>query len=59
MHACVSSFLPFLTYWLVTVQFILPYLLGWHAFANSIKPEETSLVNSANPRYGGDFEWSR
>lgn len=40
-------------------NFILPYLLGWHAFANSIKPEETSLVNSANPRYGGDFEWSR
>ncbi|XVE57775.1 hypothetical protein DITRI_Ditri04bG0116700 [Diplodiscus trichospermus] len=40
-------------------SFILPYLLGWHAFANSIKPDETSRVNNANPRYGGDYEWSR
>ncbi|EOY02046.1 SsDNA-binding transcriptional regulator isoform 2 [Theobroma cacao] len=40
-------------------SFILPYLLGWHAFANSIKPEEASRVNNANPRYGGDYEWSR
>ncbi|XP_021299611.1 single-stranded DNA-binding protein WHY1, chloroplastic-like [Herrania umbratica] len=40
-------------------SFILPYLLGWHAFANSIKPEEASHVNNANPRYGGDYEWSR
>ncbi|KAB1208014.1 Single-stranded DNA-binding protein WHY1, chloroplastic [Morella rubra] len=31
----------------------------WHAFANSIKPDDTSRVNSANSRYGGDFEWSR
>ncbi|XVE53280.1 hypothetical protein DITRI_Ditri02bG0191900 [Diplodiscus trichospermus] len=53
-------------------SFILPYLLGWHAFANSIKPDETSRViansikpdetsrvNNANPRYGGGYEWSR
>ncbi|XVE62183.1 hypothetical protein DITRI_Ditri06bG0097900 [Diplodiscus trichospermus] len=40
-------------------SFISPYLLGWHAFANSIKPDETSRVNNANPRYGGDYEWSR
>ncbi|KAK8493707.1 hypothetical protein V6N12_019294 [Hibiscus sabdariffa] len=39
-------------------SFILPYLLGWHAFANSTKPDETSRVNNANPRYGGDYEWS-
>nr|UYD62357.1 transcription factor 1 [Betula platyphylla] len=40
-------------------NFILPYILGWHAFANSIKPDDTSRVNNANARYGGDFEWSR
>ncbi|XP_062160923.1 single-stranded DNA-binding protein WHY1, chloroplastic-like [Alnus glutinosa] len=40
-------------------NFILPYILGWHAFANSIKPEDTVRVNNANSRYGGDFEWSR
>ncbi|KAF7809166.1 single-stranded DNA-binding protein WHY1, chloroplastic-like [Senna tora] len=39
-------------------SFIMPYLLGWHAFANTIKPEE-SRMNNANPRYGGDYEWSR
>ncbi|KAG2409484.1 Single-stranded DNA-binding protein [Vigna angularis] len=40
-------------------NFIMPYLLGWHTFANSIKPEDTSGVNNANPRYGGDYEWNR
>ncbi|KAG2702276.1 hypothetical protein I3843_06G075900 [Carya illinoinensis] len=40
-------------------NFILPYLLGWHAYANSIKPDDTSRVNSASSRYGGDYEWSR
>ncbi|KAK9277027.1 hypothetical protein L1049_006566 [Liquidambar formosana] len=40
-------------------NFILPYLLGWHAFANSIKPDDTSRVNNASPRSGADFEWSR
>ncbi|XP_044491240.1 single-stranded DNA-binding protein WHY1, chloroplastic-like [Mangifera indica] len=40
-------------------NYILPYLLGWHAYANSIKPDDTSRANSANPRYGGDFEWNR
>ncbi|KAK7317521.1 hypothetical protein RJT34_01836 [Clitoria ternatea] len=39
-----------------TFNFIMPYLLGWHTFANSIKPDE---YNSANPRYGGDYEWNR
>jgi len=37
----------------------MPYLLGWHTFANSIKPEDTSGGNNANPRYGGDYEWNR
>ncbi|KAJ8773711.1 hypothetical protein K2173_006361 [Erythroxylum novogranatense] len=40
-------------------NYILPYLLGWHAFANSIAPEDTSRANNATPRYGGDYEWSR
>lgn len=40
-------------------NFILPYLLGWHAFANSIKPEDTSRGNNASSRYGGDVEWNR
>ncbi|TYG36650.1 hypothetical protein ES288_D13G080500v1 [Gossypium darwinii] len=39
-------------------SFILPYLLGWHAFANSTKPDDTSRANNANPRYGGDYEWT-
>lgn len=41
-----------------TFNFIMPYLLGWHTFANSIKPEDNG-VNNANPRYGGDYEWNR
>lgn len=40
-------------------NFILPYLLGWHTFADSIRPEESSRVNNANPRGSVDYEWSR
>ncbi|XP_062111668.1 single-stranded DNA-binding protein WHY1, chloroplastic-like [Humulus lupulus] len=40
-------------------NFILPHLLGWSAFANSIKPEEVSRGNNASPKYGGDYEWKR
>ncbi|KAE9595592.1 hypothetical protein Lal_00031119 [Lupinus albus] len=40
-------------------NFIMPYLLGWHAFGNSIKPDNSSKVNNANPIYGGDYEWNR
>ncbi|KAF8087338.1 hypothetical protein N665_0588s0007 [Sinapis alba] len=40
-------------------NFVLPYLIGWHAFANSIKPEETNRTNNASPNYGGDYEWNR
>ncbi|KAF8378405.1 hypothetical protein HHK36_029744 [Tetracentron sinense] len=39
-------------------NFIMPYLLGWHTYANSIKPEDPTQVNSAYPR-SSDFEWSR
>ncbi|KAK8518570.1 hypothetical protein V6N12_011822 [Hibiscus sabdariffa] len=40
-------------------SFILPYLLGWHAFADSTKPDVTNRMNNANLIYGGDFQWSR
>ncbi|EEF42183.1 conserved hypothetical protein [Ricinus communis] len=40
-------------------NYILPYLLGWHTFANSIKPDLNGHMNNANPRFGGDYEWSR
>ncbi|KDP21221.1 hypothetical protein JCGZ_21692 [Jatropha curcas] len=40
-------------------NYILPYLLGWNTFANSIRPDENSRGNDANPRYGGDYEWNR
>ncbi|KAF9625497.1 hypothetical protein IFM89_023433 [Coptis chinensis] len=38
-------------------NYILPFLLGWHAFANSINPEDSSRFN--NSRSGADLEWSR
>ncbi|XP_068331698.1 single-stranded DNA-binding protein WHY1, chloroplastic-like [Pyrus communis] len=40
-------------------NFILPYILGWHAYANSIKPEASGRANNSGIKYGGDFEWSR
>ncbi|KAI3941604.1 hypothetical protein MKX01_018194 [Papaver californicum] len=44
-------------------SFILPYLLGWHTFVNSIKPSDTSRVNNTtNLRSGAettDLEWSK
>ncbi|OIW09664.1 hypothetical protein TanjilG_15370 [Lupinus angustifolius] len=41
-------------------NFIIPYLIGWNTFTNSIKPDESIGVNSnSNPRYGGDYEWNR
>ncbi|KAL0651402.1 hypothetical protein Bca4012_094093 [Brassica carinata] len=40
-------------------NFVLPYLIGWHAFANSIKPEEANRTSNASPNYGGDYEWNR
>lgn len=40
-------------------NFILPYLLGWHIFADSIRAVDSSLVNNTNPRGSVDYEWSR
>ncbi|KAK4402940.1 Single-stranded DNA-binding protein WHY1, chloroplastic [Sesamum angolense] len=40
-------------------NFVIPYLLGWHTFASSIKPEDANRANNANPRSGAEFEWSR
>ncbi|XP_022877502.1 single-stranded DNA-binding protein WHY1, chloroplastic-like [Olea europaea var. sylvestris] len=39
-----------------TFNYILPYLLGWHTFANSIRPEGESR---ANARSGVENEWNR
>lgn len=41
------------------VQFVVPYLLGWHTAANSFKPEDASRSNNANPRSGAELEWNR
>ncbi|XP_022151332.1 single-stranded DNA-binding protein WHY1, chloroplastic-like [Momordica charantia] len=41
-------------------KFILPHLMGWHMISNTMtRAEDSGRVNNANPRYGGDFEWSR
>ncbi|KAL6547140.1 Single-stranded DNA-binding protein why1, chloroplastic [Orobanche minor] len=32
-----------------SLNFILPYLLGWHTFANTIKLEDANRANIANP----------
>lgn len=40
-------------------NFILPYLLGWHAFANSTKPDDSARSNNASPRSGAELEWGR
>ncbi|XP_010551512.1 PREDICTED: single-stranded DNA-binding protein WHY1, chloroplastic-like [Tarenaya hassleriana] len=41
-------------------NFILPYLMGWHAFASSTKLEDANHTNNASPSYGGgDYEWNR
>ncbi|XP_020217545.1 single-stranded DNA-binding protein WHY1, chloroplastic [Cajanus cajan] len=42
-----------------TFNYIMPYLLGWNAFANTIKPEVYNRVNSTNPRYRANDEWNR
>ncbi|XP_010242376.1 PREDICTED: single-stranded DNA-binding protein WHY1, chloroplastic-like isoform X2 [Nelumbo nucifera] len=40
-------------------NFILPYLIGWHAFVDSIKPDDPGRVSNASPNYQADLEWSR
>ncbi|KAL9276965.1 hypothetical protein ACSQ67_025502 [Phaseolus vulgaris] len=40
-------------------NYIIPYLLGWNAFASTVKPEVYSQVNSANPRYSANNERKR
>ncbi|KAF1869372.1 hypothetical protein Lal_00018467 [Lupinus albus] len=41
------------------LTFIMPYLLGWHIFGNSIKPYTSGRANNSNPKYGADSEWNR
>eukprot|EP01018_Ginkgo_biloba_P010369 Gb_40890 [translate_table: standard] len=40
-------------------NFILPYLMGWHVFANSAKPDDSSRFMSDNSgiRESSDLEW--
>ncbi|CAL9122219.1 single-stranded DNA-binding protein WHY1, chloroplastic-like [Musa acuminata AAA Group] len=38
-------------------NFVIPYLLGWHTFANAIKPEDSFRSNNA--RSGPEMEWGR
>ncbi|KAK7380660.1 hypothetical protein VNO78_33175 [Psophocarpus tetragonolobus] len=40
-------------------NYIMPYLLGWNAFANTIKPEVYSQVNIMNSRYGANNQRNR
>ncbi|KAK9119406.1 hypothetical protein Scep_017499 [Stephania cephalantha] len=39
-------------------NFILPYLMGWHTFADSIRPDDAGRINN-NSRGGAELEWSR
>ncbi|CAA6671702.1 unnamed protein product [Spirodela intermedia] len=39
-------------------NFIIPYLLGWHTFGNSIRPEDSARLNN-NHRSDAELEWSR
>ncbi|XP_020679799.1 single-stranded DNA-binding protein WHY1, chloroplastic [Dendrobium catenatum] len=40
-------------------SFILPYLLGWHAFADTIKPDDSIRSNLTSSRSGPELEWGR
>ncbi|KAL6007261.1 Single-stranded DNA-binding protein why1, chloroplastic [Asimina triloba] len=40
-------------------NFIVPYLIGWHAFASIIRPDDLSSSNNVNLRSGADYEWGR
>ncbi|XP_068635446.1 single-stranded DNA-binding protein WHY1, chloroplastic-like [Aristolochia californica] len=39
-------------------NFILPYLLGWNAFGNTIRPDESIRANNAI-QSGADVEWGK
>ncbi|KAL9240879.1 hypothetical protein vseg_015050 [Gypsophila vaccaria] len=39
-------------------NFILPYLMGWHAYANSTKPEDSTRTNNRGTSTV-DYEWNR
>lgn len=40
-------------------SFIVPYLLGWHAFADTIKPEDSARPNVSSSKSGPELEWGR
>lgn len=39
-------------------SFVIPYLLGWNAFGDSIRPEDSGRLNNS-ARFGADAEWRR
>lgn len=42
-----------------TFNFILPYLLGWQAFADTIRPEDSVRSNNTTSGSGAELEWGR
>lgn len=40
-------------------NFILPHLLGWQAFANTINPEDSTRSNNITSGSGANLEWER
>ncbi|XP_020250606.1 single-stranded DNA-binding protein WHY1, chloroplastic-like isoform X2 [Asparagus officinalis] len=42
-----------------TFNFILPHLLGWQAFANTIKPEDSMRSSNTTSASGAELEWGR
>ncbi|KAJ6793886.1 single-stranded DNA-binding protein WHY1, chloroplastic-like isoform X1 [Iris pallida] len=40
-------------------NFIVPHLLGWYAFTNTIKPDDSARTNNSTLQSGADLEWGR
>ncbi|CAN6456031.1 unnamed protein product [Victoria cruziana] len=40
-------------------NFILPYLMGWHAFAETISPEDSVRWTNSQQQSAADLEWNR
>lgn len=41
-----------------SMQYVVPYLLGWNTFVNAINPEDSNRANNSSTRTV-DYEWSR
>eukprot|EP01018_Ginkgo_biloba_P013969 Gb_03500 [translate_table: standard] len=44
-----------------TFNFILPYVMGWHVFADSTKPDESThfMSSKSDVQVNSDLEWDR